>query len=285
MGLTDIKPATRTKAAVYLCRVYLVRILTPVVAYVSLSLFPARIVLIPGRLSVEIAEGIALPAGLLFGPVGAGGAALGSVLSDVIAGVAGPLSLFGAFGQLFFGLVGYELWKRFGSLPPGLATVRDVGVLGLVALVGGMAATAIVGWGYAALGEYPFFVATVLEFPGLLIAAVGVSVPVLLVLSKVRERRGVIGVVTDPTPERDRTAKSSTTSLLIPVVWYLAGTGLSVGYQVYELVPEETFRSFELGLLLVFNNDAVFGDSGTHFQIVLGSFLFVVLVVVQLGER
>jgi len=280
MSLTDIKPAPRTKV-----EVNLVRTLIPVVAYVSLSLFPGRVVLIPGRLSVELAEGIALPAALLLGPAGAGGAALGSVLSDLIAGAIGPLSVFGAVGQLFLGLVGYELWQRFGSMPPELASGRDVGVLGLAALVGGMTATSIVGWGYAALGEFPFFVATVLELPGLLVAAVGVSVPTLLVLPKLRERRKLIGFVTDPAPGVDRTTAPSTASLLLPVAWYLTGTTLSVGYQAYELVPDGTFRSFNLGVLLVFDNDTVFGDGGTHFQLVLGSFLFVALVVIRLGER
>jgi len=279
MSLTDNEPAPRTKV-----QVHLVQMLVSVVAYVSLSLFPGRVVLIPGRLSVEIAEGIALPAALLLGPAGAGGAALGSVLSDLIVGVTGPLSVFGAFGQLFLGLVGYELWQRFGSMPPELASARDVGVLGLAALVGGMTATSIVGWGYAAFGEFPFFVATVLELPRVLIAAVGVSVPPLLVLPELRERRKLISVVTDPAPGVDRTTAPSTASLLLPVAWYLTGTALSVGYQVYELVPDETLRSFNIGLLLVFDNDAIFGDGGTRFQLVLGSFLFVALVVIRLGS-
>jgi hypothetical protein len=66
---------------------------------------------------------------------------------------------------------------------------------------------------------------------------------------------------------------------LVSVGWYIIGTGLSLGYQVYELVPPERFRAYGLGLLVLFGDDAVFGDAGANVQMLLGAVMLIAVLL------
>jgi len=241
---------------------------------VTLSLVPGRFV-VWGPLSVDPAGGLALPAALVVGPVGAWGAALGHLVVDVTRGVAGPSSVFGALGQLGLGLVGYRLWHWFGSIPADVTSRRDVGAFAFVALVAAMAASAIVGWGAVVLGEAPFFVASVLRFPSLVLSTLLVGLAVLVVWSAL-DASWQPG---DRAREPDRSSTALRSLVLASVGWYLAGTALSLGFYVFSLVPDPAVRSLGLGGLLVL-------DSGlsTTIQITVGAVLFVWLLV-SYGRR
>lgn len=242
------------------------------------SLVPGRFVVAPGYVSVAPADGVALPASLLFGPPGAWGAALGTLLS----GPFGPLSAFEALADLLFGFVGYELWRR---AVPGVplaksvpTTPRQVGGLLLVGLLGTLGAAAVGGWGGAALGQFPFFVATVPELPGVVLATVMIGGPALVAVPRLLARLEVPVTAATGGPER---ARSSVRLALVPVAWYIVGTGLSLGYQVYELVPPELFRAYGLGLLVLFGDDAVFGDAGANVQVLLGAVMLIAVLILS----
>jgi energy-coupling factor transport system substrate-specific component len=240
------------------------------------SLVPGRFVVVPGYVSVAPADGVALPAALLFGPPGAWGAALGTLLS----GPFGPLSAFEALAELLFGVVGYELWQRAIPGAPLAKSVpttpRQVGSLLLIGLLGTLGATAVVGWGGAALGQFPFFIATVPELPGVVLATLIVGGPALVVVPRLVARLEVPVTVATAGPER---ARSTVRLALVSVGWYIIGTGLSLGYQVYELVPPERFRAYGLGLLVLFGDDAVFGDAGANVQMLLGAVMLIAVLL------
>jgi len=245
------------------------------VGYVLLSLFPGRFVLLSGLLSVDLAEGIPLAAALVFGPVGALGAMLGYVLSTGINGAISMVTVFDSLGHLLLGLAGYEVWKRFGSTPPTLSSVRDFGVFALSALVGVITATAVVGWGYAVSSEFSFFISSILELPGLLVATVGIGVPSLLVAPKLRES-SVFGKTLTAAD-----GKSMIPALLLVVFvgWYLTGTAMSIGYNLFDVISPRGFRIRGLGFLLWFDNNVILGKNGTNIQSVVGSMVVVSMVV------
>jgi len=238
---------------------------------VALSVGVDRFVVAPGPLSVDPAEGLALPAALVVGPVGAGGVALGHLLADVATGVAGPASVVGALGQLVLGLVGYELWKRFGSTPAGVTSRHDVGAFVLVAVVGTTVASSVVGWGNVVLGEFPFFVASLLWFPGWVLATLVVGLPVLVVWPRYVDTHPVTAVETDT----DRPARTSGSLVFASLAWYLGGTALSLGFYVLSLVPGGTFRSLGVGAVSTVFEEPV----SSAVQVTFGAVLFVWLLV------
>jgi hypothetical protein len=238
---------------------------------VALSTSVDRFVAASGLLSVDPAEGLALPAALVVGPVGIWGVALGHLLGDVAAGVAGPASVIAALGQLALGLVGYELWRRFGSTPAGVVSRRDAAAFVLVAVVGTAVASSVVGWGSVILGELPFFVVSVLQFPRWVLATLLVGFPVLVVWPRLMSYRPLTVTEGDATGPPE----SSKALLFVSLAWYVGGTGLSLGLYVLALVPDGTFQSLGVGWLPVVFDDPI----SSAVQITFGTLLFVWLLV------
>lgn len=238
-------------------------------AVVTLSIVPGRFV-VWGPLSVDLAAGLTLPAALVLGSVGAWGAAIGHLVVDVTRGVAGPSSVFGALGQLLFGLVGYRLWHRVGTTLGDVTSRRDIGTFVFIALVGAMLASSIVGLGDVVLGDAPFFVATVLWFPSLVVSTVVVGCPVLFLWS----RLGTSRQSTDREHGPDRPPTQFRSLAFASVGWFLGVTALSLGFYVFLLVPDPAVRSLGLGKLLVLDSEL-----STTIQITVSAVLFVWLLV------
>lgn len=265
MSLFDSGGTIRSREGRPLARVRTVAVTAAV--YVVLSVFPGRFVLSAGHLSVAPAEGVSLVAALLAGPFGAVGGAVGYIVVDGVTDSLAPATAFGAAGRLLLGLVGYRLWWRTMGRPPRLTTVRDALAFAVAAVLGVMTGTAVVGWGYVVLGQAPFFVATVLEFPALFVATVSVGGPVLAFTTWLREG------IPDPSDHR-RVDHSGL--LIAPVLWYLSGTGLSMLLQMYQVVPATALQERGLGWVRIL-------EHGRLIQIGLGLVLFCVLTVVLVG--
>jgi hypothetical protein len=236
----------------------------------TLSVVPGRVLLVSGLASFDPGQGVSPVAALALGPTGAWAAGLGYLLSRLVAGGLDALALVYALGYVVSGRVTLVVWNAVAADAPcpvaPARLVRRVGAFLVAALVGVTAAAAVVGWGYESLGAYPFFVGSALELPGWLLATVPVGVPALLVLSYL------------PVPLGRETDRASPRGVVaVAVVWFVAGTVLSAGYRVYELVPEAEFHSRGLDVLTVFGTDAVFGFAGARLQLVAGSFLFAAL--------
>ncbi len=76
----------------------------------ALIAFKTAIPLIPGITEVRIANIFPMVFGLLFGPAGAWGTALGNLIGDVFGGTLGPGSVAGLFGNFLLGYLPYTLW-------------------------------------------------------------------------------------------------------------------------------------------------------------------------------
>ena len=75
-------------------------------------------VLIPGVTEFRPASALPVVMGLLFGPAGAWGSAIGNLIGDFF-GSLGVGSLFGFFGNFIFAYVPYKIWTNLGLVPKG----------------------------------------------------------------------------------------------------------------------------------------------------------------------
>jgi energy-coupling factor transport system substrate-specific component len=97
--------------------------------------------------------------GLLFGPAGAWGAALGNLISDFF-GTRSAASLFGFLGNFCYGLVGYKIWGKMGPLSakgdPELRSGRQYLEFALITLLSASICATFIGWGVELLGLFSF---------------------------------------------------------------------------------------------------------------------------------
>ncbi|MBI5604306.1 MAG: QueT transporter family protein [Deltaproteobacteria bacterium] len=88
-------------------------ILTAVCAAIysaALLAFKTAIPLIPGITEVRVGNIFPMPFGLMFGPAGAWGSAIGNLIGDIFGGTIGPSSLAGFVGNFLLGYLPYTLW-------------------------------------------------------------------------------------------------------------------------------------------------------------------------------
>ncbi len=115
--------------------------------------------LIPGLTELRPANVIPVVFGLLFGPAGAWGAALGNLIGDFF-GTLGPGSFFGFWGNFLAAYLPYKMWRNRplghikGHLPRFVMAV----------LLGATACALVVGFGLEALKLLPFSVIAVAVF-------------------------------------------------------------------------------------------------------------------------
>ncbi len=132
------------------------------------SLIPFKaFVIIPG--STEIRPGAVFPVvlGLLFGPAGAWGSAIGNTIADIF-GMFGPGTIPGFFGNFFYAYVPFLLWNRIGffstNSSPDFKTAGDIVQFIILAISGALACAIIIGWGVDVMGLVPFATLTPIIF-------------------------------------------------------------------------------------------------------------------------
>ncbi|MGB9698512.1 MAG: QueT transporter family protein [Thermodesulfobacteriota bacterium] len=104
------------KAAITMWRNTRMIILVAVCAAIygaALIAFKTVIPLIPGITEVRVANIFPMTFGLLFGPAGAWGTAIGNLLGDIFGGTLGPGSLAGFIGNFLLSYLPYTMWTTF----------------------------------------------------------------------------------------------------------------------------------------------------------------------------
>jgi energy-coupling factor transport system substrate-specific component len=94
-------------------------ILTAVCAAIysaALIAFKTAIPLIPGITEVRVGNIFPMPFGLMFGPAGAWGSAIGNLIGDIFGGTLTPSSLAGFVGNFLLGYLPYTLWTTLVPL-------------------------------------------------------------------------------------------------------------------------------------------------------------------------
>lgn len=129
-------------------------------AIYAASLIPFKVlVIIPG--STEIRPGAVFPVilGLMFGPAGAWGSAIGNTIADIF-GMFGPGTIPGFIGNFFYSYVPFLLWNRIWffstNSSPDFKNFNDIAQLIIVSLLASLACAVIIGWGVDVMGLVPF---------------------------------------------------------------------------------------------------------------------------------
>jgi len=143
-------------------------------------------VLIPGITEFRPASALPVVMGLLFGPAGAWGSAIGNLIGDFF-GSLGIGSLFGFVGNFMFAYVPYKLWINLGLVSkqdkePDLKSKRKIAAYVVVAILGSVACALVIAWGLEVLKLVPFAALASIISLNNLIPALVLGIPVLLVL-------------------------------------------------------------------------------------------------------
>ena len=249
--------------------------------YIVLSLtFDGAITAFDLGFTPQIAAGGVLVLSLLFGPAAAWGSAIGYLGVDVVQGVLGFSSTFGAVGHFLPAYLSYNLWGNLGSLSSGseptMRSPQQIGEYLLVAFISLVALIAITAWGNAVLGILPYFITVAASFINHLIPAVIIGPPALYFLyPRLRAKDLSYHGISESEPSMWHIY---VTSFLL-LSWVLLGSVISIGYQIYQQVPYQSFVRRDLEFLRTLAGIA-FGSTGGRIQAVLGSILFSALLLV-----
>jgi energy-coupling factor transport system substrate-specific component len=138
--------------------------------------------IIPGAVEIRPANVFPVVFGLLFGPAGAWGAAIGNLIGDFF-GTLSPGSIGGFVGNFFLALLPYKMWAAYFRRDENLETNVDSGkklaVYVAVALLASMACAVIIAWWVAVLGIFPFLATLILIVSNNAIMAIVLG-PILL---------------------------------------------------------------------------------------------------------
>jgi energy-coupling factor transport system substrate-specific component len=125
--------------------------------------------------------------GLLFGPAGAWGAAIGNLIGDFF-GSLSIGSVFGFIGNFFFAYVPYKLWNKFGMVnasdqdPLLLNSTKKMINYVAVAILGAVSCALIIAWGLEVLQLVPFAALGTIISINNSIPAVVLGIPLMLIL-------------------------------------------------------------------------------------------------------
>jgi len=143
-------------------------------------------VLIPGVTEFRPASALPVVMGLLFGPAGAWGAAIGNLIGDFF-GSLGVGSLFGFLGNFIFAYVPYKIWTNLGIVPKGdlepcIVTHRKAAAYVVAALLGSMGCALTIAWGLELLGMVPYAALGAIIMLNNSIPSIVLGLPILMVL-------------------------------------------------------------------------------------------------------
>lgn len=222
---------------------------------------------------------LALPVvlGLLLGPIGVWGSALGAILADLFAGTVGVETLVSVLGYGLLATVSYVLWGAIGPTStgraPDLGGARAIPAYLVVALVASATYAAVTSWALAAIGRFPFVVLGVST-------AIRTATSVLLVGGPLLVAGGALARRLDVTypalvargeapPLPVATRRSSAVLVAVPLAWLLVGTGIGLLGQAISVVPADVLTKYA-PVQVVEATVALFGPGDRVTQTALG---------------
>jgi energy-coupling factor transport system substrate-specific component len=222
--------------------------------------------IVPGYIELRPANAFPIVFGLLFGPAGAWGAAIGNTIGDFVGGTLTLGSVGGFVGNFFLALLPYKMWSVFFRRDENMETNVDsgkkFGVYILVTILASTVCAVIIAWWVDLLGLFPFRLFFVLVFFNNAIMA-SVLGPILLLALYPRVKRWGLLWTEIIEPEEVSSSRLQRTGAI------LVGVG-AIG-------------SVVVGLIIGFFQQAL-GGVGTA----LGLFPFLVVILVgafMLGGR
>lgn len=147
--------------------------------------------IIPGAVELRPANAVPFVVGILFGPAGAWGSAIGNLIGDFF-GTLTPGSIGGFVGNFFLALLPYKLWsayfRRDENSEPNLDSGKKLAVYVTIAVLASLVCAAIISWWVAVLQIFPFTAVLVLVVVNNVIMGVVLG-PILLRLIYPRVKR------------------------------------------------------------------------------------------------
>src|ERR671933_392941 len=190
--------------------------------------------IIPGAIELRPANVFPVVFGLLFGPAGAWGAAIGNLIGDFF-GTLSPGSIGGFVGNFFLALLPYKMWsayfRRDEDLEPNVHSGKKLAVYIALAAVASMACAVIIAWWVAVLGLFPFLATLVLIVSNNAVMAIVLG-PVLLLALYPRVKRW--GLLWTEIMNPEEVSGSGLQKVGNVLVWIgglgAAGVGLLISY-------------------------------------------------------
>jgi energy-coupling factor transport system substrate-specific component len=126
--------------------------------YAALLIPFKGIPLIPGFTEIRVGTVVPVVFGILFGPAGAWGSALGNLIGDFF----GTLSfgtVFGFIGNFFAALVSYKMWGQMIWISSHeqvtMKSVKEIGEFFLIVIISAVTCALIISWGLELINLYP----------------------------------------------------------------------------------------------------------------------------------
>jgi energy-coupling factor transport system substrate-specific component len=155
--------------------------------YAALLIPFKALVLIPGITEIRPASAFPVVLGLLFGPAGAWGSAIGNLIGDLF-GTMTAGSVFGFLGNFLAAYVPYKLWSKLGLIdetdedPLLLNSTKKIINYVVIAVLSSMSCALMIAWGCEVLKLVPFAaLATIISLNNS-VPSVVLGIPLLLIL-------------------------------------------------------------------------------------------------------
>lgn len=202
-----------------------------------LIVFKGGIPIIPGITEVRPANVFPVLFGLLFGPAGAWGAAIGNTIGDLFGGTLGWGSIFGFFGNFFLGFIPYKMWGTLNLVPkddlsPNTNTWRKFAAYVMISFVAAAACGIVIAWYLDLMGMIPFAALGIIITLNNFAAELILGPPLLLLLYPRIKRWGLLWTdIMDEDDVADGFAKEIGALLMIvgSLGGLIVGLGISTG--------------------------------------------------------
>lgn len=214
--------------------------------------------LIPGITEIRLANVFPVIFGLMFGPAGAWGAAIGNMIGDLFGGTLGWGSIFGFIGNFYLGFIPYKMWGTLGLVPTddisqNVNSWRKLFAYIIISIIAGSVCGAIIAWYLDLIGIIPFaFMATVITL-GTFVVELLLGPPLLLLIYPRVKQWGLIW--TDIMDKED-VAQGFTRGLgaLLMIIGsiggLIVGIGVSTGLYGQQLLQYSVGQRGQVGVWL-----------------------------------
>lgn len=179
-----------------------------------LLLLPSKAVpIVPGFTEIRPASICPVVFGLLFGPAGVWGSALGNLAGDFF-GEFSMASVFGFIGNVLFAYIPYKLWgsfrlKRGEDRLPTINSPLKLVKFGIVSFTSSIACALVIGWGVDVLKLVPFTLLSVIILLNNTVMALIFGPFVLPIAYRLAKKTGVLWThimrredVSNPSPDK-----------------------------------------------------------------------------------
>jgi energy-coupling factor transport system substrate-specific component len=208
-------------------------------AIYAATLIPTQFLpIIPGFTNLRPANVFPFVFGLLFGPAGAWGAAIGNLINDFF-GTLGLGSIGGFIGNFFLGFLPYKMWHTFfrrgEDIEPNTNSGKKLAVYIAIVVLASVICAVWIAWVNDALGLVPFAaLSTIITFNNLIAGAV--LGPIFLLVLYPRVKRWGLLWTEIMSPDEVSTSRFQRLGNVLMWVGGIGGlvVGIALGLGLYE---------------------------------------------------